>query len=70
MIYYLDKGLITALTVPDEFYLGYLSIQELGRKLQKYDNTVEKITDVGFLTVTKETMYDEENSRVLFPAVQ
>ncbi len=68
-VYYLDKGMITALVVPNEFNMGYQSIYELSKQL-KYRLSSADSTVVDSLLVDKDNLYDEENQKILFPIVQ
>lgn len=69
LIYYLDRGRISALAVPDEFNLGYQSVQALAEKItgKQQKSLAEKIR---YALVDKATLYDEENEKMLFPITQ
>ena len=68
-MYYLDKGVIGALVVPNEFNIGYLSAAAIAGQLREPLSSA-KTEKVGFLTITKDNLYDEENQKILFPIVQ
>lgn len=68
-VYYLDKGLIHTLFVPNEFNMGYQSIEKIAGKLKFKTETSENIL-IGYLKVDKENLYDENYQKVLFPIVQ
>lgn len=68
-VYYLDKGLIQTLVVPNEYFMGYQSVESLAKKLDSYAASVES-TEVDFLTVAKKDLYDEKNGMILFPTVR
>lgn len=68
-VYYLDKGLVDTLFVPNEFNMGYQSIKEIAEKL-KYNTDTSKNILIGYLKVNKENLYDEDYQKVLFPIVQ
>lgn len=68
-VYYLDKGVIGALVVPNEFNIGYLSAAAIAGQLREPLSSA-KTEKVGFLTITKDNLYDEENQKILFPIVQ
>ena len=68
-VYYLDKGEIRALIVPNEFNIGYLSVAAIAGQLREPLSSA-KTEEIGFLTITKENLYDEENQKILFPIVQ
>ncbi|MCD7818825.1 MAG: substrate-binding domain-containing protein [Lachnospiraceae bacterium] len=67
-IYYLGKGMIEALVVADEYSMGYQSITEIAAQLEQMDKTVRNI-EVGFVSVTREEMYNEDTERILFPVI-
>ena len=53
-VYYLDKGVIASLVVPNEFFMGYQCVKELAEKINYHqDNGVTEDT-VDFLSVTRE----------------
>lgn len=66
-VYYLDKGTITGLVVPNEFNMGYQSVALVAQRLE--DRKTER-AEIGYILVDKETMYNEESQKVLFPIVQ
>lgn len=68
-VYYLDKGMIQTLIVPNEFNMGYQSVAAIAEQLEYGSASIEN-TEIGFLAVTKETLYQEENQKILFPIVQ
>lgn len=68
-VYYLDKGLIQTLIVPNEYYMGYQSLMLMEELLETHTGA-KKNVDVDFVAVTKENMYDKEIGRILFPAVR
>lgn len=51
-MYYLDKGVIGALVVPNEFNIGYLSAAAIAGQLREPLSSA-KTEKVGFLTITK-----------------
>ncbi len=67
-VYYLDKGLIEAMVVADEYSMGYQSVVQIAAQLEDHDDTVQNVT-IGFLTVTPDRMYDEDTERILFPVI-
>ena len=69
LIYYLDKGLIQELTVPNEYYMGYESMVLAAQSIRYYTDKTEQ-ADVEFYMISKENLYDEETSRILFPNVR
>lgn len=69
LMYYLDKGLIEELVVPNEYYMGYQSMALAAQNIRYYTDKTEQV-EVDFFSVTKENLYDEETSRILFPTVR
>lgn len=68
-VYYLDKGLIQELVVPNEYYMGYESMA-LAAQMARYHTDKMEQVEVEFFRVTKENLYAEETSRILFPTVR
>ena len=69
IVYELDKGRIQALLVPNEFYMGYQSVEEIATKLEYHTAEMRNVT-TGYLLVDREHLYDAENQKILFPIVQ
>jgi hypothetical protein len=69
LVYYLDKGIIKVLVVPNEFNMGYLSMKAVTDTL-RYMNTPKVSAGINFLVINKENLYDEDNQKMLFPIVQ
>ena len=69
LIYYLDKGLIQELAVPNEYYMGYESMVLAAQSIRYYTDKTEQ-ADVEFYMISKENLYNEETSRILFPNVR
>lgn len=68
LVYYLDKGIVDALLVTDDFVMGYTALQSLYRQLRYYAE-IENET-IPYILADRENLYTEENERILFPAVQ
>ncbi len=68
-VYYLDKGCIQVLIVPNEYYQGYRCINVLAEQMQYHTQQVTH-EDTEFLTVTSENLYSEEYEKILFPVVR
>lgn len=68
-VYYLDKGIIKSLVVPNEFNMGYQSMEAMANQLRYH---LEKAEDsqMGYLVVNRNNLYDTDNQKVLFPIVQ
>lgn len=61
----LEKSRVTAITAVNVFSAGYLAV-EAGAKLARHENWTG-VSTVGFSIVRKETMYDSDNQKLLFP---
>lgn len=68
-VYYLDKGIVQTLVVPNEFNMGYESVEVLVNHMDFPLSEIEK-REVNFLTADRENLYEEESERILFPIVQ
>lgn len=68
-VYYLDKGIIQTLVTPNEFNMGYRSLEAAAAQIQYYSEKA-KSSRVGSIAVNRANMYDEENEKILFPNVQ
>jgi ribose transport system substrate-binding protein len=68
-VYFLDKGLISTMIVPNEFNMGYESAMALADQLKQGKETIGN-TRVDFLVINKSNLYQEENQKILFPIVQ
>ena len=67
-IYYLDRGRIQGMVVPDEYAMGYESAQLIQKQLEHTESSTTQI-ETGFLSVTKDRMYDKKAEKILFPVV-
>lgn len=68
-VYYLDKGWIDTLVVPNEFNMGYQSMEAIAGHLIYHTDVVEKC-EVDYLVVDRTNLYDEDIQKILFPIVQ
>lgn len=68
-VYYLDKGLIETLVVPNEFYMGYRSVELLARMIGYHVADTEQ-DEVEYLVVTRDNLYEKDVEKVLFPTVR
>lgn len=68
-VYYLDKGVLRALVVPNEFHMGYQSMKAIANQLC-YRLAKAENCETEYLVVTRENLYEENNQKVLFPIVQ
>lgn len=68
-VYYLDKGVIKTLVVPNEFKMGYQSMEAVAKVMQ-YHTDLKEDYQVDYLVINQENMYDKKNQKLLFPIVQ
>lgn len=68
-VYYLDKGWIQSLVVPNEFNMGYLSMEQVAQQLRHRLSGVTS-TEIDYLVIDRTNLYEEENQKILFPIVQ
>ena len=61
----LEKGRVTAITAVNVFSAGYLAVEAAAALARHEDWTAA--APVGFSIVRKETMYDSDNQKLLFP---
>lgn len=64
-IEYLEKGILEAIVIQKPFHMGYLGIQTAVNLLNGQE--VESYVDSGQVVITKDTIYTEENQKLLFP---
>ena len=62
---FLEKGVISALTIQDPFNMGYQTVQQLVKLVK--GETVEKRIDTGAVLVTKENFNNEDIQKKMFP---
>lgn len=68
-VYYLDKGQIQTLVVPNEFHMGYQSMEAMANQLRYHISKAEGC-EVDYLVVDRTNLYDADNQKILFPIVQ
>lgn len=68
-VYYLDKGVIQTLVVPNEFNMGYLSMETIADQLD-YHLSEGEDSQVNYLVINRDNLYEEDNQKILFPIVQ
>jgi ABC-type sugar transport system substrate-binding protein len=68
-LYYLDKGTIDLMLVPNEYNMGYSCMVDMINRLNG-NKTTKDCSEVEFATATAENMYDEDIERILFPIIQ
>lgn len=62
---YLESGIFDAIVVQKPLNMGYLCIEKTVELLKKEE--IPESVDSGSVLITKETMYTEENQKLLFP---
>ncbi len=68
-VYYLDKGLIEALVVANDFYMGYRSVELMAQKLNYHLSDTQQ-ESVDFFIVSRENMYEKSMEKILFPTIR
>ena len=68
-IYYLDSGAVECLAVPDEFNIGYQSMDEMADCLQYMFHRAES-REVSYTVMRRETLFSDENQEILFTMSQ
>lgn len=68
-VYYVDRGVVQSLVVPNEFNMGYESMELLMNHMKYPLMEIEK-REVNYLIANRRNLYDKENQRILFPIVQ
>lgn len=68
-VYYLDTGRTQCLVVPDEFNVGYQSLDEMSRKL---GHSFRKMKDrqTIYTVIQRDTLFTKENQELLFTMSQ
>ena len=69
VIYYLDKGVVTEVILPNEFTMGYASVDLLYKKMTTGSWTQEA-PEITLYRVTKDNLYDPEIEKIVFPLAQ
>ena len=62
---YLEDGTFEAIVVQKPLNMGYLSIEKTVELLERKE--IPESVDSGSVLIVKETMYTEENQKLLFP---
>ncbi len=68
-VYYLDRGNVRCLIVPDGFDEGYQSLEELVKSLSKYIYKMKDIT-VSYTVLRKNELFTKENQEIIFTMSQ
>jgi ribose transport system substrate-binding protein len=65
LIDYLEEGLLSAIVIQRPFNMGYLSVVRSLDVIAR--RPVNLFYDTGSIVITKDTMFQEENEKLLFP---
>ena len=65
LINYLEEGLLSAVVIQRPFNMGYMSVAKAVDVLAGHP--VDLFFDTGSIVITKDTLYEEENEKLLFP---
>lgn len=68
-VYYLDKGIVEAVVVPDEFNVGYQSLSEVAKKLKSRFGKMKK-RKISYTVIRKETLFTKENQEIILTMSQ
>ncbi len=69
IIYYLDKGTVTEVVLPNEFNIGYFSARKMYQLLSP-GSADEDIPEIETFRVTRNNMYEPEIENIIFPIAQ
>lgn len=67
--YYLDKGEVGCLIVPDGFNVGYQSLTQTVKSLREFLYTMKDIT-VSYTVIRRDELFTKENQEILFTMSQ
>lgn len=67
--YYLDTGEVECIVVPDEFNVGYQSLQTISEKLKHFFGKLED-RSVSHTVIRRDTLFTKENQEILFTMSQ
>ena len=68
-VYYLDKGIVEAVVVPDEFNVGFQSLSEVAKKLKSHFGKMKK-RKISYTVIRKETLFTKENQEIILTMSQ
>lgn len=68
-VYYLDTGRVQCLVVPDEFNVGYQSLEEMSGKLGHIFGKMED-RQTDHTVIRRDTLFTKENQELLFTMSQ
>lgn len=65
-VYYLDAGKMECLIVPDEFHVGYQSLMEAVRKMERFFSYEMQDRTVSYTVLRRENLFSKENQEIIF----
>jgi len=68
-VYYLDAGFVQCLVAPDEFNMGYKSLTEAAKRVKNMFREPQSRI-VSFTVIRRDTLFSEENQKILFTMSQ
>ena len=68
-VYYLDAGFVQCLVAPDEFNMGYQSLTEAAKRVKNMFREPQSRI-VSFTVIRRDTLFSEENQKILFTMSQ
>lgn len=68
-VYYLERGTIDCLVLPNEFAMGYLAVKKAADAVNGLDSKGESDV-IDLHSVRTEELYLEENQKILFPHIR
>ena len=67
-IYYLDRGVIAAMVVPNDFQMGYLAVADSAARINEPNNPMNH-REISYDVITRSNIYDSRNETLLFPVI-
>lgn len=68
VVYYLDRQVVDAAIITDDFNMGYISVEQIAELLNFGRKTMHNKIDT--MIISEENLYEPDYQRVLFPLVQ
>ena len=63
--YYMEQDVIYGIIAQNEVEMGYVGVKQAAEAVRNGEQST--LPEVEFRVITKETMYEKENERLLFP---
>lgn len=68
-VYFLEKGIIDCLVLPNEYMLGYMAVEEATNKAQHLSNK-ERNTIIELHSIRSDEVFLDNNQKMLFPYIE